>query len=210
MKQSRVWYYRALLLTALSVCVLGGCTGKTADTARTSQGGTQSITDGAGKDGAGKDAAGKDAAGNGEAAPNEEAANPMKEVDNVLAFEGIGVHMMLPKEAGDPSYYIINNEVADIHFTCGGVEYTYRASSTAADFAGIFERFKDGAVTETCGSGEQKTELLIRTTESGGRLASWSWGDTNYTLYTAGSASDEEVRGLAVTLAELSENEKSS
>ena len=43
--------------------------------------------------------------------------NPMKEADSVLDFEAIGVHMVLPKEAESPSYYIINGEVADVQFT---------------------------------------------------------------------------------------------
>ena len=132
----------------------------------------------------------------------------MKEADSVLDFESIGVHMVLPKEAAAPSYYIINGEVADVEFTCDQVQYTYRASDTARDFAGIFERFKDGIITETAGSGEEKTQILVRTTESGGHLASWEWGSTKYTLYTSGQAEDTQVAALAVTLAELSENQK--
>ena len=46
--------------------------------------------------------------------------NPMKEADSVLDFEAIGVHMVLPKEAESPSYYIINGEVADVQFTFDG------------------------------------------------------------------------------------------
>ena len=133
---------------------------------------------------------------------------PMKEADSVLDFEAIGVHMVLPKEAESPSYYIINGEVADVQFTFDGTEYTYRASDTAQDFAGIFERFKEGVLTETAGSNGQETEVQVKTTESGGRLASWEWGSTKYTLYTASQVEDGEISSLAVTLAELGENEK--
>ena len=78
----------------------------------------------------------------------QELPNPMVEVKDVLAFETIGVHMVLPEGAEDTSFFIINQEVADAQFTLDGVAYTYRASDTAEDFAGIFERFKDEAITQ--------------------------------------------------------------
>lgn len=141
-------------------------------------------------------------------AESQSAPNPMEEVDSALAFEKIGVHMVLPEEAAEPSYFIINGEVADVKFSVGEVAYTYRASDTAEDFAGIFERFTDNVITETCKSGENGTEVLIKTTESGGRLAAWDWGSTKYTLYTASQVTDDDIRALAVNLAELGENEK--
>lgn len=139
---------------------------------------------------------------------SQEIPNPMEEVENELAFEKIGVHMVLPKEAEEPSCLIINNEVADVQFTCGDAVYSYRASDTAQDFAGIFERFSDDIIGVSCGSGEQETELQIKTTESGGRMAVWEWGSTKYTLYTASPMTDEDMIALSTKLAELSENEK--
>ena len=68
-------------------------------------------------------------------AGNQELPNPMVEVEDVLAFEAIGVHMVLPEGAEDTSFFIINQEVADAQFTLDGVAYTYRASDTAEDFA---------------------------------------------------------------------------
>lgn len=131
--------------------------------------------------------------------------NPMKEVDGSRAFEEIGVYMELPKEASDPRFYIINNEVADVSFTYDGVECTYRASATAEDFDGIFEQFKDSVVKERAGNGAQKTDIEIKTTQSGGRLASWAWGSTKYTLYSPDPVGDDALAGLAVTLAGLGE-----
>ena len=43
----------------------------------------------------------------------------------------------------------------------------------------------------------------IRTTESGGRLASWNWDETNYTLYTAAQISDEAITAFVQELLEL-------
>lgn len=143
-----------------------------------------------------------------EPSESQEIPNPMEEVENELSFEKIGVHMVLPKEAEEPSCFIINNEVADVKFTWKDAVYSYRASDTAEDFAGIFERFSDDIIVVSCGSAEQETELQIKTTESGGRMAVWEWGSTKYTLYTASPVTDEDMTALSTKLAELSENEK--
>lgn len=135
--------------------------------------------------------------------------NPMKEVADTLAFEELGIHMIVPSEAKDVKYFIIGGEVADVHFTLDGVEYTWRASNTAEDFAGIFERFKEGEeITTSFDADGESAEITIKTTESGGRLAAWAWGDTNYTLYTAAAVEDEAIEALTLHLAELSLNEK--
>ena len=179
----------AVLLTAdMRACMIGGCGGKEPAPSAATPAETSAKAE--------------------ESTGNPGMPNPMEEVDDVLAFEKIGVHMVLPEEAVDSSYFIINGEVADIHFTFNDIGYTYRASDTAEDFAGIFERFKDGVINETAGSGGQVAEIQIKTTESGGRLAAWEWGSTKYTLYTASQVEDGEISSLAVTLAELGENEK--
>lgn len=138
----------------------------------------------------------------------QELPNPMAEVKDVLAFEAIGVHMVLPEGAEDTSFFIINQEVADARFSLDGVAYTYRASDTAEDFAGIFERFKDEAITQNYDYGETSLEVLIKTTDSGGRLASWEWGSTKYTLYTAAQVDDDTITDLTMHLVELSQYEK--
>ena len=138
----------------------------------------------------------------------QELPNPMAEVKDVLAFEAIGVHMVLPEGAEDTSFFIINQEVADAQFTLDGVAYTYRASDTAEDFAGIFERFKDEAITQNYDYGETSLEVLIKTTDSGGRLASWEWGSTKYTLYTAAQVDDDTITNLTMNLVDLSQYEK--
>ena len=138
----------------------------------------------------------------------QELPNPMVEVKDVLAFETIGVHMVLPEGAEDTSFFIINQEVADAQFTLDGVAYTYRASDTAEDFAGIFERFKDEAITQNYDYGETSLEVLIKTTDSGGRLASWEWGSTKYTLYTAAQVDDDTITNLTMNLVDLSQYEK--
>lgn len=137
-----------------------------------------------------------------------EQPNPMVEVKDVLAFEAIGVHMVMPEGAEETSFFIINQEVADAQFTLDGVAYTYRASDTAEDFAGIFERFKDEAIAQNYDYGDTSLEVLIKTTDSGGRLAAWEWGSTKYTLYTAAQVDDDTITDLTMNLVELSQYEK--
>lgn len=134
--------------------------------------------------------------------------NPMKEVGDVNAFEKLGIHMVVPDGAKDVRYYLINGEVADIRLTMDGVNYTWRASNTAQDFSGIFQRFKENPYTLNYDYGTGTLGVLVKTTESGGRLAEWTWGDTAYTLYTAGSVEDDVINAVILKLAELSQYEK--
>ena len=112
--------WAVLLTAALTACMIGGCGGKEPAPSAATPAETSAKAE--------------------ESTGNPGMPNPMEEVDDVLAFEKIGVHMVLPEEAVDSSYFIINGEVADIHFTFNDIGYTYRASDTAEDFAGIFER----------------------------------------------------------------------
>lgn len=134
--------------------------------------------------------------------------NPMAEMEGPEDFEKIGVHMVAPSDGSDLRCFIINGEVAEMQFTIDGTAYTWRASDTAQDFAGIFERFKEEVITEEYTDGSHTAQIEIKTTDSGGRLASWSWGSTKYTLYTSNEVTDAVIRDLALKLAGLSENEK--
>ena len=67
--------------------------------------------------------------------------NPMEEVENEQSFESMGIHMVAPADGENTKFYTISGEVAEITFDENGVSYCYRASNTAEDFAGIFERF---------------------------------------------------------------------
>ncbi len=135
-------------------------------------------------------------------------SNPMREVDNVLAFESIGVHMETPDWGENLHYYIIHDEVADMRFTFKGVDYVLRGSNTADDFAGIFERFKEKAIAQTYDFPDGSAAAEIRTTESGGRLASWSWGRTKFTLYTAAEMPDEDICDITRQMVELNRGQK--
>ena len=115
--------------------------------------------------------------------------------------------MVVPADGENKHFSIISGEVAEITFDENGVSYCYRASNTAEDFAGIFERFTDETLAVNWESGDTAGEAQVKTTESGGRLASWSWGSTGYTLYTASDISDEDCTNIVTNLMELSYHE---
>ena len=180
----RTWGLAAAVLLTAAAAV--GCGGKTGETtpAQTESSAAVQTTEAAGM------------------------PNPMETAKDVNDFEKLGIHMVVPEEAGDVQYYTINGEVADIRFTLDDVNYTWRASNTAEDFAGIFERFKGNPATLEYDYGAGKVEAVVKTTESGGRLAEWTWGDTVYTLYTSQTVEDEAINSVVLELVELSRHEK--
>lgn len=80
--------------------------------------------------------------------------NPMEEVENEQSFESMGIHMVAPADGENTKFYTISGEVAEITFDENGVSYCYRASNTAEDFAGIFERFTDQELAVNWESGK--------------------------------------------------------
>lgn len=148
-----------------------------------------------------KESAGEESQTQTEAA---EIPNPMKPVEGTEEFASMDIYMAVPEGAQETEYYLINNEVAEIIFTLDEVKYSFRASNTAEDFAGIFERFTDEVLTAEESDGSDTLTAQIKTTQSGGRLASWEREDTRYTLYTASNVSDEEIVSLTKTLLEES------
>lgn len=178
--------YKAAAVIAAAVIMTAGC-GQKQPEERTMQ--TQEETSASGT----------------EASSAVQKPNPMTAVTDETAFQSLGIYMALPEEAEDPLCFILNGEVAEIQFSYHEISYSYRASNTAEDFAGIFERFTDQILTVEFKAleGGETASALIRTTQSGGRLASWKWKDTSYTLYTASNVSDEDISSTVTALLEL-------
>lgn len=127
--------------------------------------------------------------------------NPMEEIQGAEDLAEIGVSMDAPEGAEDVQYFVISGVVAEISFTLDNNLYTYRGSATAEDFAGIFEEMEEEIITVP-GTEELGIEgdLLIKTTKSGGRLASWKKNGANYTLYTPATAEEEALTELCQEL----------
>jgi len=129
---------------------------------------------------------------------SEELPNPYVEVEGPEGLEEVGLSMEAPEEAEDAVYYVISEEIGEITFTLKDAPYSYRGAVHAEDFSGIFEEFEDEvAALSDCGADE---DLIVKTTISGGRLASWSKNGAKYTLYTPREVADEEIFALCIEL----------
>lgn len=151
----------------------------------------------------------EDASGNvseGEYRPSGEPGvteipNPMEEIQGAEELAKLGVSMDAPEGAEDVQYCVISGVVAEISFALDENLYTYRGSVTAEDFAGIFEEMEEEIITVP-GTEEMGIEgdLLIKTTMSGGRLASWEKNGAKYTLYTPATVEEEALTELCQEL----------
>lgn len=154
---------------------------------------------------------GAEAAEGGKAASGEETSaadaeeikmsNPMQEVSGTEALSEIGVSMELPQEAEDVQCFIISQVVAEVNFKLEDTSYTYRGSATAEDFAGIFEEFEEEVLTVP-GTEDMAIDgdLIIKTTKSSGKLASWSKNGASYTLYTPVDVDEDTLVSLCQEL----------
>ena len=128
----------------------------------------------------------------------EEIPNPFAEQEKAEDLKAVEVSMDAPKGASEVKYYIIDDEIAEVDFTLDENRYSYRGAAHAEDFAGIFEEFEeDVAALSDCGADE---DLIVKTTVSGGRLASWSKNGAKYTLYTPSTVADEDMFTLCIEL----------
>lgn len=128
----------------------------------------------------------------------EEIPNPFVEQEKAEDLKAVEVSMDAPEGALDVKYYLIDDEIAEITFTLEDNKFSYRGAAHAEDFAGIFEEFEeDVTALSDCGADE---DLIIKTTVSGGRLASWSKNGAKYTLYTPSTVADEDLFTLCIEL----------
>ena len=133
--------------------------------------------------------------------------NPMEEVENEQSFESMGIHMVAPADGENTKFYTISGEVAEITFDENGVPTVTALPIQRKILQVFFERFTDQELAVNWESGKIAGQAQVKTTESGGRLASWSWGSTRYTVYTASAISDEECTQVVTNLMELSYHE---
>lgn len=148
------------------------------------------------------------AEGAGEETPAADAeeikmSNPMQEVSGTEELLEIGVSMGVPEEAENVQCFIISQVVAEVNFELGETAYAYRGSATAEDFAGIFEEFEEDVLIIPGSEGMGiDGDLTVKTTVSGGRLASWSKNGAGYTLYTPSFVEEDVFVALCGELME--------
>lgn len=139
----------------------------------------------------------------------EQIPNPMAPVDDASAFETLGITMDAPDGATDAAYYIINEKLAQVSFTFGGFDYTYRASAAESDISGVYDTFTD-AFTMAVETADATFETAVQNAAGGGRLATWSQGGVHYSLWCALAPDDAALKAcilgvLAKTFGEVSE-----
>lgn len=138
--------------------------------------------------------------------PSAGMANPMKKVDGPEAFEPLGVKLSPPEGAENAVYYIIGETLAHVSFTLDERKFILRAEAGKADedISGVYEPFLDEVLKILDCGPDNSSEITIKTTTSGGRLATWGWNSAGYCLYTADEMSDEEISSLARQMNEKS------
>lgn len=132
--------------------------------------------------------------------------NPLVTVSDPAAFEPLGVRIDAPTGAQNVVYVVIADEIAQVQFTLDGRDYTYRASLSKEDIAGVYETFDNEAHGVEADGTDWHASVTIRTIDGGkgGALASFAYDSAQYTLFTSSSVTVEAMGDLAVQLAEAS------
>lgn len=130
----------------------------------------------------------------------EEIPNPFKELDGPEGLKELQLNMEVPEGAEEIQCFSIDNEIGEVSFVLDGHKYAYRGAAHAEDFSGIFEEFEPDelGVSDLGADGS----VVIKTTVSGGRLASWEKGGAKYTLYTPDAVEDGALIQLCSALIE--------
>ena len=130
--------------------------------------------------------------------------NPVVEVDGADAFAALGLSLDAPDSAQQVCYSIISNELAQVQFALDGRSYTYRGAKTKEDISGVYETFDDSSLALEADGDGFCASITVKTIQkgAGGGLATWSYDDAQYSLFTPDSITGEELGEFAVSLAE--------
>lgn len=130
-----------------------------------------------------------------EATAGTEIPNPMIEADNAKAFETLGLRLDAPEGAENAKYYIISETLAEVVFTLGGKEYTYRASKDSGNISGVYDTLTD-AFTMYLTYDFDNLTATASTGSEGGSLVTWTAEGVNYSLYTDSGVEEEALRSV--------------
>ncbi len=129
--------------------------------------------------------------------------NPVVEVTGSEDFEALGFTIHAPENAENVQYSIIADTIAQIDFTLSGRSYTYRAAQTDEDISGVYETFDETEQSLEADGTDWSASVRMRTIGGGdnGALATWSFGETQYSLYTADAVDADSIGSVALALA---------
>lgn len=132
----------------------------------------------------------------------EQVPNPILEVEDASAFLALGLKLDAPAGAENVRYSIIDGDLAQVLFSLDGADYTYRASKTLeGDISGIYAELEDEAVGICVDGVDFGVCVDFRTVKSGGYIASWHAGETQYSLSTLSPVAEQAFTELAISIA---------
>lgn len=127
--------------------------------------------------------------------------NPIKQVEDAKAFEALGIYIVLPEDVEEVHYSTISETTAQAKFQWKDADFTYRGAETDKDITGVYEERKEDAVLENVEVEGESTEVTIQTTVNEGKIALWTWGEIQYSLYTGDKIEETSFVELARILA---------
>lgn len=136
----------------------------------------------------------------GEDKPSAQLPNPVEEVDGPEDFLPLGIAIDAPQNAEDVSYAIISDTVAQVEFTLDGNGYTYRAAKGEGDISGVSGLFNVGTLNANWEFEGKGVSAVVKTAETGGRLATWEEAGISYSLWTESAVSDDVISSLVLKL----------
>lgn len=135
--------------------------------------------------------------------PQSEIPNPLEQQAAAEAFKALGITMDAPDFATDVTYYTIGGKIAEVIFTFGGAEYTYRAALGDEDISGVYDTFTQ-AFTMQMQREADVIPVSAVTGAEGGTLVTWAADGVSYSLYTASGVDEASLRTLVIALMGLS------
>ena len=114
----------------------------------------------------------------------------IEEVETVEELSSrVGFKMEVPSSAKYTTFSIIEDTIAQARFTFNSFIFIYRGSvlNSGNDLHEKGDKFMS---TNTLELGD-RTVLSVNSLEDGSRLVTWTYGGTNYSLFTQKSVSDD-------------------
>ena len=134
-------------------------------------------------------------------APTASVPNPVIATD-ADGLSQAGLPIAPPEDAENIAYSMIDGEIAQIQFAYNGLNYIYRASRTLTDISGVYEQFKDEALTVHSDYEDFGLTVTVRSIVGGGELGNWTSDGVSFSLYVRSAIGAEEHAALCTILGE--------
>lgn len=127
------------------------------------------------------------------------------EVSSPSDFEALGLSLRLPEPFSSAPYqcFVIGELIAQIEFEANGAAFRLRASRRLdwVNLANLRQPFEEIELNISALYPDFEVFATVLTDLNGGRLATWHWGETVFTLYTEASLGDSEISDVVLPVA---------